>query len=62
MAEEKKGVSAKAILKMLTGVVLVLFGVGLIWTWRGYVIILLRGCIGFIIVLCGAIFLAIAKE
>lgn len=65
MAEEEKGKlaeKAKMALKILLGIVLIALGLGGIWIWRGTVLQVIRGCIGFILILAGIIFIAIAKE
>jgi hypothetical protein len=65
MAEEEKGKLAEKVkmaLKILLGIVLIALGLGGIWVWRGAVLQVIRGCIGFILILAGIIFIAIAKE
>lgn len=65
MAEEEKGKlkeKAKMALKILLGIVLIALGLGGIFVWRWAVLQVIKGCIGFILVLAGIIFIAIAKE
>ena len=61
--EEKKGCGApKTILKFALGALLVIVGIVLVWMWRESLWIMLKGCLGLILVLAGAITIAIAKE
>ena len=64
MAEEKKSVKGGIMtaLKIVLGVVLVIIGIWAIISWRWDVLALIRGSIGVIILLAGAICFAIAKE
>ncbi|UCC95490.1 MAG: hypothetical protein JSW40_01760 [Candidatus Omnitrophota bacterium] len=61
VAETKTPVG-KAILKYLIGIVLVVLGALLLWTWRASFICVVKGCIGPFLILAGAITIAIAKE
>ncbi len=64
MAEEKKSVKAGIMtaLKIALGIVLVIGGIWAIVIWRWDVLALIRGSIGVVILLAGAICFAIAKE
>ena len=66
MAEEKEKKSTKenamTALKIILGIILVVIGVWTIIIWRWDVLALIRGSIGVIILLGGAICFAIAKE
>ncbi|MEA3328258.1 MAG: hypothetical protein U9Q08_00735 [Candidatus Omnitrophota bacterium] len=64
MAEEKKSAkkTTAMLLKIVLGVVLVVFGLAAIITWRQDVLSLIKGTLGIVIVLGGIICFAIAKE
>lgn len=64
MAEEKKkgGLSVKTILKVILGLVFVVFGVWAVVVWRGDLLALIRGGVGLFAILAGIITIAIAKE
>jgi hypothetical protein len=63
MAEEKAKVSEKikTTVKILLGIVLIALGLWGIWTWRLDVLTLIKGSIGFVLVLAGVISIAIAR-
>ncbi|MCX7927199.1 MAG: hypothetical protein N2606_03585 [Candidatus Omnitrophica bacterium] len=52
----------KTILMVIVGIALLVLGGYCIWRWWWCVRILIKGSIGFFFVLCGIIFLAMAKE
>ncbi|MBD3245858.1 MAG: hypothetical protein GF333_02485 [Candidatus Omnitrophica bacterium] len=56
------GQSSKAILKYVVGLVLILAGAVLLWTFRSEFFTLVLGCLGPFLLLAGAITIAIAKE
>ena len=66
MTEEKKECaqtgSLKTILKVILGLALLALGASCVWLWRFDLLIVIRGCLGAVIILAGVIFLAIAKE
>ena len=72
MAEEVKetkeqektdaGKGFKTLLKVLLGIVFLAGGLYLAWRWRWDLVVLVKGCLGLLLVLAGAITLAIAKE
>ena len=64
MAEEKKSAKGGIMtaLKIALGVILLIIGILAIICWRWDVLALIRGSIGVIILLAGAICFAIAKE
>ena len=49
------------LLKIVVGIILLAVGVWLIWFWRWEALILIKGCLGFVVVVAGLISLAIAK-
>jgi thiol:disulfide interchange protein len=58
----KKCGGAKAVVKYLIGIVLLVVGALLLWYLRKEFLILVQGCIGPFLLLAGAITIAIAKE
>jgi len=66
MAEEKKdkkaGVSLKAMVKLIMGVLFIVVGLLLIYINREELWNLIKGCIGLALVMIGGIVVAIAKE
>jgi len=50
------------LLKVLLGLVLVVLGLAAIWQWRLDVLLLIRAAIGFIAILAGLLFFALASE
>ena len=64
MADQQKGagLAAKMTLKVILGLILLVSGVWLIWTWQSEVLTVFKGFLGIMVALCGVIFLAIAKE
>ena len=60
--EESKKMASSTLLKYALGGVLVLLGILAIFVWWSSVWSLIKGSIGFILVLAGAIVIAIAKE
>lgn len=65
MVEEQKKDASQALkimMKVITGVALLIVGALLIWLWRWEVLTLIKGCLGLVVILAGIIFLAIAKE
>ncbi|MDD5005104.1 MAG: hypothetical protein PHS93_01195 [Candidatus Omnitrophica bacterium] len=66
MAGENKECKTSGGLKMiaraLVGLALIAAGLYLGWNWRGSLIILIKGCLGPLIILVGLVFIAIAKE
>lgn len=60
--EKCSGVSAKTLLKVVIGVVLVILGLAAIIGWWSSLWVVFRGCIGLFLVMAGAITIAIAKE
>jgi len=65
MAEENKTDSKKliaTILKVVLGLLLIVLGIFMVIGWWGALKIVIKGCLGLFLVLCGLITLAIAKE
>lgn len=62
MTEQAKTSIIKMVPKVIMGLALMAVGARFIWLWKLDVLMLIRGCLGIIIVLAGVIFLAIAKE
>lgn len=65
MAEENKTDSKKlaaTVLKVILGLVLIVLGVMMVIGWWGALKIVITGCLGLFLILCGLITLAIAKE
>ncbi|UCB57368.1 MAG: hypothetical protein JSV30_01950 [Candidatus Omnitrophota bacterium] len=54
--------NAKLSLKVILGIILLAIGAWLIWLWKEDVWTVIRGFLGIIVILSGAMFLAIAKE
>jgi len=49
-------------LKVLLGIVLLVLGLAAIWYWRVDVLLLIRASIGFIAILAGLLFFALASD
>ncbi|MCX5751723.1 MAG: hypothetical protein NT099_08710 [Candidatus Saganbacteria bacterium] len=49
-------------LKVLLGIVLLVLGVASIWYWRWDVLLLIRGSIGFVAIMVGLLFFALASD
>lgn len=65
MAEEVKKEAKKGlgpVIKVLVGVILIVLGAAALINWWWAVWTLIRGCLGFILMLVGVMFLAVAKE
>lgn len=65
MAEENKADSKKmmaTVLKVILGLILIVLGVMMVIGWWEALKIVIQGCLGLFLVLCGLITLAIAKE
>ncbi|MDP8290435.1 MAG: hypothetical protein P9M02_05685 [Candidatus Susulua stagnicola] len=62
--EEKKGCCGcpKLNPKVILGIVLIVIGLVLAIKWRLDLLILIKGCIGLLLIMAGAIAIAIAKE
>lgn len=60
--EKKSSVFAKSSFKVIIGVVLVIIGLAAIISWWPNLLVLLKGCIGLLLIAAGAITIAIAKE
>jgi uncharacterized membrane protein YkgB len=61
--EEKKSSEVfKTALKISIGFIMVLLGLVALINWWGALAIVFKGCIGLILILAGAITIAIAKE
>lgn len=59
---QKASDSAKTLVKMVIGIALIAFGIAAVIAWWGSLTTLLKGCIGLLLILAGAITIAIAKE
>ncbi|MDO8661808.1 MAG: hypothetical protein Q7K98_01120 [Candidatus Omnitrophota bacterium] len=66
MAEETKNLDAKkglaAFFKVILGLIFLILGGAAILSWWGFLLMIIKGCIGLFLVLAGIITLAIAKE
>jgi len=66
MAEEVKKCDAKkcpgAFIKVILGLVFLALGAIAILKWWGFLMIIIKGCIGLFLILVGVVALAIAKE
>ena len=60
--EKKTSVGSKPSLKVIIGVVLIIIGLAAAIKWRFSLLILVQGCIGLLLIMAGAIAIAIAKE
>ena len=60
--EKKSHAWAKAGFKVIIGVVLIIIGLAAIISWWPNLLALLKGCIGLLLIMAGAITIAIAKE
>jgi len=62
-ANEKKACAcAKPGIKVIIGVVLIAVGLSAVVSWWLNLMILLKGCVGLLLIMAGAISIAIAKE
>jgi len=55
-------VCSKPSVKVIIGVVLIIIGLAAAIKWRFSLLILVQGCIGLLLIMAGAIAIAIAKE
>ena len=65
MAEENKADGKKlvaTILKIILGLILIVLGVLMVIGWWDQLVMVVKGCLGLFLILCGLITLAIAKE
>ena len=53
---------SKPSIKVVIGIVLIIIGLALAIKWWFSLLILIRGCIGLLLIMAGAIAIAIAKE
>ncbi len=60
--EKKCFVCSKSGLKVLIGVVLIIIGLSAVISWWPSLLALVKGCIGLLLIMSGAITIAIAKE
>ena len=60
--EKKSRVCAKSGFKVIIGVVLIIIGLAAIISWWPNLLALLKGCVGLLLIMAGAIVIAIAKE
>jgi len=60
--EKKTCACSKPGLKVIVGIVLIIIGLVLAIKWRFSLLILVQGCIGLLLIMAGAIAIAIAKE
>jgi len=60
--EKKTCACSKPSLKVIVGIVLIIIGLVLAIKWRFSLLILVQGCIGLLLIMAGAIAIAIAKE
>lgn len=61
-SEKKTGGNSKALVKVLIGVVLIIIGLLAVIGWWKDLVVLFKGGIGLILIMAGAIAIAIAKE
>ncbi|MFH1519988.1 MAG: hypothetical protein ABIE75_05430 [Candidatus Omnitrophota bacterium] len=61
-SEKKTCLCSKSGLKVIAGIVLVIAGLAAVIKWWLFLTILLKGCIGLLLIMAGAIAIAIAKE
>lgn len=54
--------TSKTLFKYLLGIIFVGLGVGLVFAWFSDLLMVVRGCLGPMLVLAGAITIAIAKD
>lgn len=59
---KKSGESMKTALKIIVGIVIVLLGLTAVIRWWPDLLVVFRGCIGLLLILVGAITIAIAKD
>mgnify|MGYP001596496091 FL=1 len=65
MSEENKADGKKlvaTILKIILGLILIVLGVLMVIGWWDQLVMVVKGCLGLFLILCGLITLAIAKE
>ena len=60
--EKKSCAVVKVGAKVLIGVVLIVLGLWAVIGWWPYLLGLIRGCLGLLLIMAGAITVAIAKE
>lgn len=61
--DEKKCCAwSKSGFKVLIGVVLIILGLSAVISWWPNLLALLKGCVGLLLIMAGAITIAIAKE
>jgi len=62
--DEKKSccVCSKPGMKVIIGILLIIIGLAAIISWWPNLLALLKGCIGLVLIMAGAIAIAIAKE
>lgn len=51
-----------SMVKLIVGVGLVILGLTAVLGWWEYLVVVIKGCIGIILILAGAVVIAIAKE
>lgn len=61
MAENNKGLIA-TVLKVILGLILIVLGILMVIGWWAQLVMVIKGCLGLFLILCGLIALAIAKE
>lgn len=61
MAENNKGLIA-TVLKVILGLILIVLGILMVIGWWAQLVMVIKGCLGLFLILCGLITLAIAKE
>ena len=59
---KKECVSSKSTVKIVVGVLLIIFGILSLLQWYPDLLLLIRGCIGLFLIAAGAIAIVIAKE
>ena len=60
--EKKVSICSKPSIKVIIGIVLIIIGLAAVISWWPNLLALLKGCIGLILIMAGAIAIAIAKE
>ncbi len=61
-SKKKTCLFPKSGLKVIIGIVLVIVGLAALIKWWAFLTILFKGCIGLLLIMAGAIAIAIAKE
>lgn len=55
-------VCSKPSIKVIIGIVLIIIGLAAVISWWSNLLAMLKGCIGLLLIMAGAIAIAIAKE